>query len=306
MLFLVTSSYIYILYAPTHWIFSVVAASENLSLDPEKWNKTIVKLHTLTQSHWIFIQIQNQYLTNLIELSQHSPFRKKKQFHFTLFLWIQRWRSNLSTRSNSKQKNSKNKIIGTATKPWSGGRSKLNLLKYLIWTNAVMVRYVLRIANFYSDDFLLGLPSHTLKFLTTKCCFLYFNWAYIVFFAIRKQQKYIAWMCKCKHYGEQIHTKHTVVKREGEREKERQNKMVNLTTQFTIDFIGDKNLLEFYTHYIMQRRLLLRVNTHNILYIQCRCYCNYNPRKKERERKLYTITSIVNVWYAFWIKIILQ
>lgn len=33
--------------------------------------------------------------------------------------------------------------------------------------------------------------------------------------------------------------------------------MVNHKTQFTIDFIGDKNLLEFYTHYIMQRRLLL-------------------------------------------------
>lgn len=59
-----------------------------------------------------------------------------------------------------------------------------------------------------------------------------------------------------QHYGEQIHCVSDGCSKM-ERQSEMKYKMVNHETQFTIDFIDDKNLLEFYTHNIMQRRLLL-------------------------------------------------
>lgn len=147
-----------------------------------------------------------------------------------------------------------------------------------------MVWYVLRIANVYSDNFLLGFTSHTLRFFATKMslsCWNFVRWCIHCLFLYDAETAtiHVQRMMKAFMVNKFI-LKLTVAKRK--KERQRWSKMVNHKTQFTIDFIDDKNLLEFYTHYIMQRRLLLLlllcVNTSATTirralhyYIHCKC-----------------------------------
>lgn len=174
--------------------------------------------------------------------------------------------------------------------------------------------HVSRIANFHSDNFLLGLSSRTLlDSLLQSVAFPPSNCAYIVFCCgIRKQQRqqYICTLSECfrKHYGEQMHCTKTGHSKDGREQEKTRNKMVNHKTQFTIDFIGDKNLLEFYTHYIMQRRfVVVRQHSTSREHYCCRFVVSSITTATTIRRSFTPLHPIVrNVWYAFSIKIILQ